>query len=97
MNQRYFFNGDFIKNYNEESDEGYFFDVDAQHPQKFHEIHNDVPFYLKEWKLKKVKKLVANLHDKFEYVIHIRNWKQVLNHRLVSKFILWLNSIKMLG
>ena len=48
-------------------------------------------------KIEKVKKLVANLHDKFEYVMHIRNWKQVLNHRLVSKFILWLNSIKMLG
>ena len=44
MNQRYFFNGDFIKNYNEESDEGYFFDVYAQHPPKFHEIHNDFPF-----------------------------------------------------
>ena len=27
-------------------------------------------FYLKEWRLKKVKKLVANLHDKAEYVIH---------------------------
>ena len=73
MNQRYFFNGDFIKNYNEESDEGYFFDVDVQHPQKFHEIHNDVPFLPKRMKIEKVKNLVANLHDKFEYVIHIRN------------------------
>ena len=27
-------------------------------------------FYLKEWRLKKVKKLVANLHDKAEYVTH---------------------------
>ena len=30
-------------------------------------------FYQKEGKLKKVEKLVANLHNKTEYVIHIRN------------------------
>ena len=39
-------------------------------------------FYLKEWKLKKV---VANLHDKTEYVIHIRNFNHALNHGLVFK------------
>ena len=36
-------------------------------------------------KNKKVEKLVANLHDKTEYVIHIRNLKQALNHGLVLK------------
>ena len=36
-------------------------------------------------KLEKVKKLVANLHDKTEYVIHIRNLKQRLNHGLILK------------
>ena len=34
-------------------------------------------------KLEKVEKLVASLHDKTEYVIHIRNLKQALNHGLV--------------
>ena len=34
-------------------------------------------------KNEKVEKLVANLHDKTEYVIHIRNLKQALNHGLV--------------
>ena len=34
-------------------------------------------------KIEKVEKLVANLHDKTEYVIHIRNLKQALNHGLV--------------
>ena len=33
------------------------------------------PFCLKEWKLKKVEKLVANLNDKIEYVVHIKNFK----------------------
>ena len=34
-------------------------------------------------KIKKVEKLVANLHDKTEYVINIRNLKQTVNHGLV--------------
>ena len=34
-------NEDFIKNYNEESDEGYFLEIDVQYPEKLH-------FYLKE-------------------------------------------------
>ena len=36
-------------------------------------------------KIEKVEKHVANLHDKTEYVRHIRNLKQVLNHGLVLK------------
>ena len=36
-------------------------------------------------KIEKIEKLVANLHDKTEYVIHIRNFKQALNYHLVLK------------
>ena len=36
-------------------------------------------------KIEKIKKLVANLHFKTEYVIHIRNSKQPLNNELASK------------
>ena len=32
-----------------------------------------------------MKKLLANLHDKKDYVVHIRNFKQALNHGLVLK------------
>ena len=39
------FNDDFIKNYNEESDEGYFIEVDVQYLEKLHELHNDLPFF----------------------------------------------------
>ena len=35
---------DFIKICNEESDEGYFFEVDVQYPEKLHERHNNLPF-----------------------------------------------------
>ena len=36
-------------------------------------------------KIKKIEKLTANLHEKTEYVIHIRNLKQALDHGLVLK------------
>ena len=73
----------FHKKYNEESDEGYLLEVDVQYLEKLHEIHNDLPF-LPEWvKIRKIEKLVANLHEKTEYVIHIRNLKQELNQGLV--------------
>ena len=42
-------------------------------------------FYLEQKKLKKSKSFVANLHDKTEFVIHIRNLKQILNYGLVLK------------
>ena len=67
------FHQDYIKNYNEESDEGCFLEVDVQYPEKLHDLHNDLPFLPERMKIEKVEKLVANLHDKSEYVIHIRN------------------------
>ena len=82
------FNKDFIKNYNEEGDEGYILEVDVQYLEKLHERHNDLPFLPERIKIEKVENLVANLHDKFEYVINIRNLKQALNHGLDLKNIL---------
>ena len=38
------FNANLVKNYNKQSDEGYFLEVDNQHPEKLHELHNDLPF-----------------------------------------------------
>ena len=94
------FNGDLIKNYNEESDEEYFLEIDVHYLEKLHELHNDLPFLPERMKIEKVKKLVTNLHDKTEHVIHIRNLKQVLNHGLLLKNVhrvikfnqnVWLN------
>ena len=38
-------------------------------------------------KIEIVEKLVANLHEQKEYVVHIRNLKQALNQRLVLKTV----------
>ena len=72
-----------MKNYNEESHEGYFLEVEVQQTEKLHELHNDLPFLPERMKTEKVERLVANSHDKTEYVIYIRNLKQALNYGLV--------------
>ena len=66
------FNKDFIKNYNEESDEENFLEVDVQYPEKLFEVHNNLLFLSERMKIEKVEILVTNLHDKTEYVIGIR-------------------------
>ena len=76
------FNEDFKRNYNEGSDKGYFLEVDVQYTEKFHVFYNDLLFLSERMKIGKVEKLVANLHDKNEYVTHIRNLNQALNHEL---------------
>ena len=61
------FNEDFIKNYNEKSDEGYFLEVDVQYPENMHEFYYDLPFFPELKKFDKVQKLVANFWDKKMY------------------------------
>ena len=79
------FNKDFIKRFNEDSDEGCFLKIDVQYPEKLHELHTDLPFLPERIKIEKVRKLFTNLHDKSEYVIHKRNLKQALNCGLILK------------
>ena len=78
-------NEDFIRNYNEESNEGYFLEADFQYPTNLHNLQNDLPFLSEIMKIGRVEKLLTNLHDETEYVIHIRNLKQALNHGLFLK------------
>ena len=60
------FNEYFIKNYNEESDKRYCFEVDVQYLKKLHDLHNDLPFLPERIKVEKVEKLEASLRDKTE-------------------------------
>ena len=75
----------FIKNYNEEIDEGYLFGVDIQYLKNLYNLRNDLPFFPERIKIENIEKVVANLHDKTEYVIDIRNLKKALNQELLLK------------
>ena len=48
------FNEDFIERYNEESDEGYFLEVNVQYLEKIHKLHNDLLFLPERMKVEKV-------------------------------------------
>ena len=48
-------------------------------------IYNDLPFFLERMKIEKVEKLEADLFEKTEYIVNIRNLKQSFNHGLVLK------------
>ena len=67
-------NEDFIKSYNKDSDIGYFIEAGVQYLEKLHKLHNDLPFLHERMNIKGVEKHVANLYDKNEYVVHIRNF-----------------------
>ena len=51
------YNKDFVEQYNEDSDEGYFFEVDVQYPKNLHNLHKDLPFLHERMKIEKVEKL----------------------------------------
>ena len=75
-------NEEFIKNYDENNDKGYSLEVDVKYPRKLHDIHSDLPFLPKIMKIDKCKKLVCNLRNKKNYVVHIKSLNQALNHGL---------------
>ena len=78
-------NEDFIKNYDENSDKGCIFEVYVEYPKILHDLYSSLPFLPERMKINKCNKLVCNLYDKNNYVVHIRSLKQALNHGLIFK------------
>ena len=79
------FHEKFIKNYDEDSDIGYILETDVEHSKNLHNLHNDLPCLSERMKIKKCHKLVCNLYDKDNYIVHIRTLKQALNHGFILK------------
>ena len=82
------FNEDFLKSYNDESEEGYLLGLDVDNSENLHNLHKDLLFLPERVKIEKVEKLVSNLLDKEEYVIHRRNLEQEEKQKRVLKVTL---------
>ena len=74
---------DLIKNYDENSNKGYILEIDVEYLKNLLNLHKDLPFLPERKKPEKCKKLVCNIHDNKNCVVHIRTLKQALNHGLI--------------
>ena len=68
----------------------YWTSTSRKYPSSINDLHS-LP---ERMKIEKIKNLVANLHDKTEYVIHIRDLKQGLNQGSVLKKLHRINKFK---
>ena len=64
-------------------DKDYLLEVDASYPRELHNSHIDYPFMCERMKINGVEKLVPNLYNKMNYIIHIRAFNQALTHGLI--------------
>ena len=74
-----------IKKYDENDDYGAILDVDVDYPKYLHKLHSDLPFLPKRIKINKVDKLICNVQNKRNCVVHIAALKQALAHGLILK------------
>ena len=79
------FNEIFTKNYDENSNTGYFLEVVIDCLKKLFDLHKDSPFLPESKKVNKVEKLICSVEDKEKHVMHIRVLKQALNDGLVLR------------
>ena len=61
-----------LSRFNENSDIGYFLEVDVEYPKKLFSLHKDLLFLPERRKLEKVDKVICYIEDKEKYIIHIR-------------------------
>jgi len=68
---------------------GYILEVDLEYTENLHSQHNDLPLYSENKKneIMQQSKLIANLTNKYNYIIHYRNLQQCLRHGLILKKI----------
>ena len=73
----------------EDSSVGFILEVDLDYPSSIHDSHNDFPFCAENKKINGMKntKLIVDLYNKRNYIIHYKNLQQCLAHGLVLKKI----------
>ena len=58
------FNEDFIENYGENGNIGYFLEADIDYPKELFNLHKDLPFLAESKKVNNVEKLICDIDKK---------------------------------
>ncbi|XP_047024710.1 uncharacterized protein LOC124633507 [Helicoverpa zea] len=91
-NFRFLTNSEIIKfninSISSDSDEGYILEVDIHYPFVIHDEHSDLPFAAEKIIppmpcSSKTNKLIANLYDKYKYVIHYIHLQECIKNGIV--------------
>lgn len=73
-----------------DNEHGFILEVDLEYLESLHDLHNDLPFCAENFVppgSKHTKKLIPNLYNKYNYVIHYEHLKICINHGLRLKKI----------
>ena len=65
------------------TDKGYLLEIDVSYPRELHDSHNNLLFMCERIEINHVEKLVPNLRNKKNYIIHIKALDQALKHGLI--------------
>ena len=77
------FTPDKIDSYANWDSEGYLLEVDVRYSKELHDLHNDLLLICEKMKINRVEKLVPNLNDKNNYIVHIKALNEALKHGLI--------------
>ena len=66
------FTQNFVQNYDNENNKGYILEVYVSYPKCLQKMHNDLMSLPKITKIDKCEKLVCNMKDKKNYLVHIK-------------------------
>ena len=75
-------NEEFLKSSDKESSKGYILKIDVDYPNELKDLHCDFPFLPERLIVNNTEKLICNLQNKKDYVVHINTLKQALEHGL---------------
>ena len=75
------FNKDFIKNYGENSNTGYFLEVDSDYPKELFDLHKDLPFLPKSKKVNKVKKLICDSTQALNNGLRLKKLQRIIQFK----------------
>ena len=84
------FNGDFIKNYDEDSDKGYILEVNVKYPKNLHDLHSDLPFLPERMKIYKCNKFLPkrmNINKCNKFVCNLYDKKLYCSYKIIETSI----------